>query len=1424
MGQNGDTYIQRVQGKLAAWSCSASPEYYRGEGEQGGVAFVEDPERGQVLRCQFGFGDPKKSEPVFLTRKLDPQPARLDVVAVRFWAKLTAPVLSPENGVILRLRTSDTAHDNWNVQQILGKPFPVGKWTHVEVPTRPGDNVRNIWGKVFGNIRQMTFRLDDIDDQNGSAELLLDDIELVLCRPPAEEAYAPTIAERPDHAQPRVLLLHHAAAGYYQVPEALRAVAEDVRIDEFPYRGRHFEFFGLSKERTAFLDYDAIILLDIDPFVLTPSQALGIADAVASGASLICFGGAVSLSDAKACPSPLREALPVAFTLTKNASKAVVSPAPGPEHPLNRGFDASLLGRVARRQPVTPKPDTVVPWMAGDVPMVVAGSFHHGRTVVVNAQAQYLRLGEGDLFLSPLGDDFMRRLMAYALHREPVAGIRGLRVDAVPVGGGTVKGMVEGSPSLRAFLDDAPVPLGSDGGFSLDLPSPKEVRETHLLRVEAWNGRTRVDWRDVPLVVRHPIDLQVTWTRNRFTFEPDARIELKLGLTARDVPAVSAGPRTEIRYLDRWPVPLDSFADIWLLRDGKSYHNQAGPVEVTTTEQTGLRPAYRVVGEARAARPGEKSKYAADDRVLHCTREIRCRANGVVEIDNAYEFRQDAEVQRLPLTLSLPVDRYAGLAYRVVAGEAVAEGQFPKDMTKKDLFDVRGGTLEIQTPDGPLRIEATDPNLRVWCRDLRCYQMPSFRLEIEAPVGKRLAKKGERYHIPLRIRGPVPGSDSQLPEGDNLALSAVVRNPRTGTSWSVPQKDSGQFSGTLPNLPAGQYELVASAATENGPVVSRTVDCFVVPPLERKGFYPLMCYVDFAADEHCLDPAGIRARLLDIKDAGFNTAAISGPTSLASEAPSPERDARACAESVAAQLGMAISFEYSNFTTYRRGRSPSPCPFTDAGRDAVAKTLASRVDIANRTARLFTAKVVDEPHLSLEHIDWDCPYCQAEFQRRYGLAMADARGSEEPYARWACADFAGQLVDQVFKLGAEYKAAHATSSWQLLLTYMAMGLGYQNPQKTVQDALDWTRHAGWADFDIYPYFYPASQRVRMVQASYGMSYMREISRARGVPWGFYVELDDRNWPFQKNPKEASAECAFTAVAHGADYLNTFIHRLASTGCGARPERWELAKQAFRQINRLGPLLTELPALRSRLAVYHPNADEKIRGGYSRPDHTLELLKGMFGDLDVLPEQIVRETGSILLLLDAEYLHAAVVDPLQRWLKAGGVLVCDQLPTRTHRGDPIVWSGLAKPTVGADGLRIRVWGKGRVVFLPENPEPRLQELAEGPALDPAAVTAAVNRLATQIETAAGPMPMHLSARDLVSGTPCIDTVVAGLRGTEDRRLVTVVNHRSVPVEATIRLNDSADWVYRDAIQDTRIPALTVRIAARGHRVLLGAKRR
>jgi hypothetical protein len=261
------------------------------------------------------------------------------------------------------------------------------------------------------------------------------------------------------------------------------------------------------------------------------------------------------------------------------------------------------------------------------------------------------------------------------------------------------------------------------------------------------------------------------------------------------------------------------------------------------------------------------------------------------------------------------------------------------------------------------------------------------------------------------------------------------------------------------------------------------------------------------------------------------------------------------------------------------------------------------------------------------------------------------------------------------------------------------------------------------------------------------------------------------------------------------------------------------------------MLTATPALRSRLAVLHPNAHEMIRNGYDRPDHMLELLKGVFGDLDVLPEQIVQESGTIpyagLFLLDAEFLHDEVVGPLRKWLADGGVLYCDRLPTRTHRDQPIDWTGLGEPQAGVHGLRLRALGKGQVVFLPENPEPILQELAEATPPDPPALAGKLRILAEQIEATSGPMPLRISSRDLAGNAQNVDTVVAGLRGSGGQRLLTVVNHRDVPVEATLRFTDRT-WRYRDAI-DPRQPVadqpgeLVLQLPPRGYRVLAGQPR-
>ena len=70
------------------------------------------------------------------------------------------------------------------------------------------------------------------------------------------------------------------------------------------------------------------------------------------------------------------------------------------------------------------------------------------------------------------------------------------------------------------------------------------------------------------------------------------------------------------------------------------------------------------------------------------------------------------------------------------------------------------------------------------------------------------------------------------------------------------------------------------------------------------------------------------------------------------------------------------------------------------------------------------------------------------------------------------------------------------------------------------------------------------------------AFQRDIAQHLGKAYGFYIELDDRNYPFQVNPPEASAECAYTAIGQGVTYLNSFINRPFGTGVTSRPERWE----------------------------------------------------------------------------------------------------------------------------------------------------------------------------------------------------------------------------------------------------------------------------
>lgn len=1387
---------------IASWESSMSPEYYRGGEGRRGLEIVADPERGQVLRCNIRYSGLRPSEVAFITRRIDPRPAKLDVIGVRFWAKLTHDAVDPAGGFRVRLRTSDTEFTDYDVQEQIGEPFPADRWVRVELDTSIGPNVRNIWGQVFGSIREITFRMQERPQaQDTEFALLLDDIELVL-RQPEDRVYEPQVHERPRNPAPRILLLKHSAAGYYDIEQAIAHAAPTADVDTFLFRGLQFEFFGFPATLEGVLAYDAVIMLDVDPFMMSWDQCVWVADTVASGAHLVLLGGPNSLTRSQEFKAPLQAVLPVTFEPGAGDISVSALPVPGEEHFLNLGFDPAGLGVVGAVHDLAPREGAQVPWTVRDRPLVVTAPAQRGRATVVNAWAQARQTAAGGFFTSALSDDFLRRLLQFALDADAPAPIRELVLPDLEVVGARQVRLVargDGDARLRTLLDNEEVPARplDDGRmeFTLSLPASVASETRHAVQLEALSEGQVVDRREFVIEAQNPLHLRALWERNKFTFAPGGPVEVTAPLSLRGLPVVEPGARTLVSYAaGRLPVSVDSFVDAWVYEQGGDtvVHNLEPAVDVDVQEHGGLPGTWTVTGVARCARPAGQPQFAEDDRIFDVRRAIQAHEDGSVTVVTDYEFLQDMRVSKLPLTVSLPVGTWAGLAYRAEQAEGVREGEFPTESRRGTLFDGHGLHMTIETSHGPLSIAVPDESIRVWFRDLRQHDINSFRLEIEAPYENREARKGEQYRLEVAISGPAPGASrvADLQAAD-LQFSAALRDPVTDYRWDIPRVEGegpARFAGRLPNLASGPYNLEVAARRGEQVVVSTTAPCFVVDPLELADLYPIMSIVGIEGGGHLLDEAAVSGRVEDLLAHGFNTAAITGTSNFRSNDPPNSARLKAWAESFAQQHGMATTFEYSSFQLLGRNEKTEPCVFSPEYRDALVSRLDWQVDVGNRTPRLMTAKVIDEPTVSPGSMDY-CEHCRAAFRDRYGIELRPPEEyGQDPFARWAYYDFLGEYVSEAYRNTASV-VDELGASFDLLLTYMATGLGYQRPLRYQQDALDWTRHVQWADFDVYPYFYPRSQRIRMIQAGFAMTYMRDISRARGVPWGFYAELDDRNWPFQQNPRQATAECAFTAVAHGADYINSFINFPWRTGSGARPERWEDTGRALRPIRRIGPLLNRMAAVRAPLALLFPNAQQAIADGYPTPDYLLAAVKGGFGECDIYNEEVLVESGEMpyeaLILVGAEFLHEHAVPLLKAWLEGGGTLICDALPTTTHRGAHIDWGFAPADTAPAGPLAAVTTpvGNGRLVTLGVDVNERFRELTEAPTPDPEAC----RTLRLQVADLLDGLGLTPNVRVDYRETPgSVDLIAAGLRANSDGALLIVVNHQPEPQEVTVTL--------------------------------------
>ncbi|PIX45790.1 MAG: hypothetical protein COZ57_14295 [Armatimonadetes bacterium CG_4_8_14_3_um_filter_66_20] len=645
------------------------------------------------------------------------------------------------------------------------------------------------------------------------------------------------------------------------------------------------------------------------------------------------------------------------------------------------------------------------------------------------------------------------------------------------------------------------------------------------------------------------------------------------------------------------------------------------------------------------------------------------------------------------------------------------------------------------------------------------------RIEARWLYGKSAFAPGSPFGFEITVHRPAGTLDAEV--------TATLSAP-SGTLWTgkVQAAAEARIEGTLPNVASGPV-----TATLTMPGAERvTLQGQVVDPLRRDDFYPIITYLPTMDGGHVFDFERTDDLVREVYDHGFNTIAVGGLGANAGGGIAAALRGRA--EATAGSLGMASILEYTTFTEYSRDRPHRVSPFADEFEATLRKRVEAGIEQARYVPRLLSVKYVDEPFMTPACLD-DSDATKAAFHELTGHAYMDRKslGDDAP-AKYAFGRFLSAYLEKDFAVGQKIKTDEG-APWDLLQTYCSPGFGSGRALDGFEDVYRWTRPADRFDFDVYPYFYPTSDRIRFVQANWCFAESRVISRALSKPWGFYVELDDRNYPYQVNPAEASAECAYTAVAAGADYLNSFILRTFGSGNTARPERWEKCGEALRAIRRIGPLLTRWQRQPARVGVLLPETQQLLYNGYNVPMYTLSILAQAVGDADVIHEEILTEglPGSleVLFVIGADALRRDAQQKLIEWVRQGGAVVFDGLPTVDEHGQALEWP--AEFTGDRQGVP---FGNGRVGGTEEGIEDVCRNAVEGddPRAWPKLVAETARDVLPLLRRTEGSVGVRVTANALHTDV--------GVRGNMDSACVLIVNHHADAQPVAVELSD---WGFR-----------------------------
>jgi hypothetical protein len=376
------------------------------------------------------------------------------------------------------------------------------------------------------------------------------------------------------------------------------------------------------------------------------------------------------------------------------------------------------------------------------------------------------------------------------------------------------------------------------------------------------------------------------------------------------------------------------------------------------------------------------------------------------------------------------------------------------------------------------------------------------------------------------------------------------------------------------------------------------------------------------------------------------------------------------------------TFEKGGVENFGRDAPPPISVYAEPYADAIRKNLVPVLAKASRLPGLYNIFCyMDEPfHAGPQSFDFRAD-ARREFHRRYGYEMPpEADAARMSPKEWL--DLINFQSDefpagwrQVYKL---IKASHP--ELQVVLTHdshSAMGAGVgSNSRLAVDDIFHWG--ADFADafvFDIYPYMMfdyrygemGKLRKPRLSQLHFAFAQLRNLTHTYGKGMGFWFGTYNRRWfsdfmgPELKVEAWAEVEVCYTAVGQGADFL------ISGYEIPEDSKHWDVLGRGLQILQQTGPALLRCPKAKARASFLFPRTQYiQLQQEYWNVGVAYDLFRQAFGELDCLHEEQIRDSFldgyDILVLFDVQLLPEAVAGCIAEFVKGGGIVIADCIPS------------------------------------------------------------------------------------------------------------------------------------------------------------------